>query len=116
MLIAAMVLGILVGVGEVFGGSASWIQAAHSGYQDVDWWSIAITPFGFSAATGGFYALRKPDFAAALLFLSAIGNIVVGLIAVADYSSAFVLFLPSALLVLAGAFALSKKWRRPEED
>jgi len=116
MLIAAMVLGVIVGVGEIFGGAAGWVQGAYSYYDDVDWWVIAIIPFGVIAAAGGFCALRKPDFAAALLFLSAIGNFVVGLIAVADYGGAFVLFLPTALLVLAGAFALFKKWGRLEED
>lgn len=116
MLIAAMVLGVLVGVGEAFGGAAGWVQGARSYYDNVEWWVVAIIPFGIIAAAGGFCALRKPDFAAALLFLSAIGNFVVGLIAVADYSAAFALFLPTALLVLAGAFALSKRWRRPEED
>jgi uncharacterized membrane protein YdjX (TVP38/TMEM64 family) len=116
MLIAAMALGVLVGVGEVFGGAAGWVQGAHSYYDNVEWWVVAIIPFGVIAAAGGFCALRKPDFAAALLFLSGIGNFVVGLIAVADYSGAFALFLPTALLVLAGAFALSKQWKRPKED
>jgi len=65
MLIAAMTLGILVGVGEVFGGAAGWIQGAHSYYDGVEWWVVAIIPFGVIAAAGGFCTLRKPDFAAA---------------------------------------------------
>jgi hypothetical protein len=115
MLIAAMILGVLVGVGGVCGGAAGWVQGAHSYYGDVEWWVVAIIPIGAIAAAGGLCALRKPDFAAALLFLSGIGNFVVGLTAGADHSEAFTLFFPTVLLALAGAFAFSKQWKRPKE-
>ena len=100
MLIAAMVLGLVVGIGEVFGGVASVVDGGHVGR-----W-ISLIPLGVVAAVGGFWPVRKPVLAAALLLSSAIGNFVVG-VAVEDM---YVLFLPTTLLVLAGAFIVTKKW------
>ena len=102
MLIAAMVLGLLVGIGEFCGAAA-----AAAATREWHWLEITLIPLGVIAAVGGFCAVRKPNLAMALLFSSAIGNFVVGIVAGEEMS---VLFLPTALLALAGAFVLSKKW------
>jgi hypothetical protein len=115
MLIAAMVLGILVGVGELFGGAASLIDTISNSYEDLDWVAIAIIPLGAIAIAGGLYIWRRIDIAAYLLLFSAVGNFIVGLSSIPRQGIGYVMLIPTVLLALAGAFALAKKWKQSEE-
>jgi hypothetical protein len=110
MLITAMVLGLLVGVGEFLGGLGILVDsAAHSAV--IHWWAVALVPIGLVATFGGVSALSRPGIAAILLLSSCVANVVVGLVSIALDEGADSLLMPAVLLALAGALALGKQLR-----
>jgi len=109
MLVAAMVIGLIMGVGEFFGGAAARV------YGDGPWLVIAIIPIGAIAIAGGFFAaLGRPGIAGVLLLSSAVCNFAVGLASAPD-GAGLSLFVPTVSLTLAGALALARRWKRRDE-
>ncbi|MBM4461967.1 MAG: hypothetical protein FJ012_01355 [Chloroflexi bacterium] len=113
MLIAAMVLGLLVGVGEFLGG-LGYLAAIAADSGVIHWWAVALVPIGLVATLGGVLALSRPGMAAILLLSSCVANAVVGLVSIGldEIGGSFLLW-PAVFLALAGALALGKQLRRP---
>ena len=102
MRVAALVLGLIVGVGQFFISAAICI----SGRADT-WVMPVLVPLGLIAIAGGLSAWWAPRISGVLLLVAGFGNIIVGLAAVGDSVAALYLWFPAILLLIGGTLALA---------
>ena len=119
MLIAAMVLGLIVGIGEFLGGMSHVIYEVfktsdewnHNGNADIQWWAAMFIPLGIIAIMGAILAmpLRRQKLAGIVLLFACIANLGVGLAAIPDEGAGGAFFAPAIMLGIAAALVLGKK-------
>jgi hypothetical protein len=82
MLIAAMILGLIAGVGYFLGGISGIVHVGQP------WWMIILIPIGVLGTLGGILVLMKSNYAAFLLLLASLLAAVSGVISLDEAISA----------------------------
>jgi hypothetical protein len=119
VLVAAMILGLIAGIGEFVGGMSHVIYELFKPSEewnpqnnaDIRWWAVMLIPLGIIAITGAIlsWPIRSQKIAGVVLIFACLANIGIGLAAIPSNMAGIYLFVPAIMLGIAGTMILGKK-------